>query len=577
MKRRKLSEFVDLYPRETRRSLRWALIWSVLLAVLDFVSLLLLLPVFSVLTSGGSQSAQDGGITDVVLGGITPGILVLIAMVVMIARSLAGFGVRLWWTRRVARAEVSLSSELLHAYAYTPYEFHLRRNSADLLSRAVAHVNLATASGLNGLVLLATDATTVVALSAALFVASPVAGGLVFGYLAIIGYGFIYLSRRFTATQARRYADEVAQVYRRASTLLRGIRELTVAGGRNTVLQKVEQSRMGMVRAQRYMLVLTDLPRMILETALYAAILLALLLVLNSAHPGDELPIVAIYVIAGLRVLPAISRGLGNLTQLRSGVEIGHQVAMELAAAKSVDGHTPTGVRLPRDGDLVVDAVSFKYAEGGLVLDDIGFAVPFGTFQAIVGPSGSGKSTLLSLILGLLAPTSGLVTYGGIPVSLADPEWLRHVGYVPQEAFVLDDNVRNNVALGDALPDDFRVWQSLARAALEDVVRLMPDQLDTELGENGSRLSVGQRQRLGIARALYRDPSILILDEPTAALDHANEAAVMRTVEALKGSLTIILVAHRLETIAAADQIVRLYGGRLIAGESSLLKPAGIQ
>lgn len=581
MKIRALDSFLNLYPPTTRRALRWALVWSVLIALLDFVSLLLLLPVFGALATGGTaNSAVKGGPISNVFGGIGPGGLVVIAMGAMITRSVAGFAIRFWWSRKVADAEVSLSSRLLGAYAYAPYEFHLKRNSADLLSRAVAHVNACTGSGLNGVVLLVTDGTTVLALGAALFVASPLAGGLVLGYIAVIGSAFVLLSRRFTSRQAVRYAHEVGHVYRRAATILRGIRELTVAGGRQTVLTSIDRSRVRMVQAQRNMTILTEVPRLTLETALYAAILTALIIVLNSPNPSENLPVVALYVVAGLRVLPAITRCLANLTQVRTGMEIGRQVGAELADVEISTGNLlPSAANLPRRGTLALDHVSFAYADGEKVVHELSLDVEYGTFLAIVGPSGSGKSTLLGIVLGLLRPSVGSVTYAGSPVGLADPEWLRHVGYVPQEAFVLDDDVLTNVALGDSCPDETRVWTALGRAALAESVRRMPDGLSTQLGEEGSRLSVGQRQRLGIARALYRDPAVLILDEPTAALDKASEAQVMQTINGLKASLTIILVAHRLETIANADFVVRLDDGFMQSAPvgSAALSPRSVR
>lgn len=563
--RGRIGKFLTLYPEGTRRALRVALAAAVLLALLDLTALVLLFPVLSELAAGPGETPAAVGPAGRLLEGRDARALVVLAMTVMIVRSLAGFAHRFWWSRKAAQAEVSLSSRLIAAYAYAPYSFHLRRNSAELLARAVAHVNVATVSGLNVLVLVAADATAVAATGTALFVASPMAALLVCSYLAVVGFAFVLVSRRFVAAQTRRYSEEVGVVYRRVTTILRGIRELTVADGRGAALQSVDRARANMVRAQGNMLVLSDLPRLILEVALYAAILLALLLVLGGDDRAGSLSVLALYVVAGLRLLPALARSLASLTQLRSGLHVGDQLAAELAevAASGEQEHAPAG-SLPRDGDLALQQLSFGYDDGPRVLDEVDLVVPFGTTLAVVGRSGSGKSTLLGLVLGLLRPTSGQVTYGGSTIGLADPEWLRHVAYVPQDVFVLDDTVIANVALGDPAPAEARVWRALERAALADVVHAMADGAATMLGEGGSRLSVGQRQRLGIARALYREPTVLILDEPTAALDLVTEAQVMATVNALRGSVTLVIVAHRLETIAGADAVVSLDGARLV-------------
>lgn len=560
---RPIRQFLRLYPVRTRRAFRWAIGLSVPLSILDFVSMVLLVPVFDVLMAGNGAAGSAGPLTKSLLT-MGPRPLVGLAMGVMIARSLLGFGFRCWWGRLVSDAEVQLSSRVFAGYAYAPYAFHLRNNSAELLSCAVSQVNTSTVAGLTGLVLFMANATTIAALGAALFVVSPLAAILVCGYLAAIGFVFILLSKRTLTVRTRNYAVEMAQVHRRGSTVFHGIRELTVAGARDTVLLSIRQSRIGMVRSQRLMLILADAPRMILEVALYGAVLLALLVVLNSSDSNSSMSVIGLYVVAGLRILPAVTQGLASLTRAKTGMALGVTIAAELAGVESSRSQPPHGMHsLPRCADLVLDNVSFSYDDGPPVVEAVDLRIPFGTFVAIIGPSGSGKSTLLNVVLGLLSPSTGRITYGGTAVGIADPEWLRHVAYVPQEVFVLDNTLLNNLALGDGECDPKRAWRALERASLADLVRSMPDGLDTQLGEGGSRLSVGQRQRLGIARALYRDPSVLILDEPTAALDAATEAQVTETIEALSGLVTIIMVAHRIETIASADVVVRVDKGRL--------------
>lgn len=562
MSPRPLATFLRLFSRSVRRSLGLAMAVSVALAVLDFLALLLLYPVFFALAAGPDE-ALTLPLDLPGLDNASPEGLVGIAMGCLVLRSVGGFAYRYWWTRRVADAEVALSSRLLHAYAFAPYEFHLRNNSADLLAKAVAHVNLTANSGLNGLVQLATDSTSVLALGSALFIASPTTAAAVFAYLAIAGSGFAFLSRRFTARQSDAYGKRVGEVYALATTVLRGIRELTVAGARGRALVLIDRSRSDMVRAQRNMLVLTDVPRLVLELALYIAIMVALLAVLASSDPDSALPVVALYVVAGLRILPAIARGLGSLTQLRTGVQLGRQVSQELGRVGEVSEVIELPAPVPAHGALRLAGVTYRYEDGPAILDGLDLNVEYGEYVAVVGQSGAGKSTLLAVVLGLLPPDSGTVEYAGTSVSGAGSTWLEHVAYLAQDIFILDDSVAANVALGYEQVDEAAIWRALEGAAIADYLRGLPNQLNTRLGENGARLSLGQRQRLGLARALYRRPSLLVLDEPTASLDARTEAAVMDTIDGLKGQVSIVAVSHRIGILTGADAVLSLSDGRL--------------
>ena len=191
-----------------------------------------------------------------------------------------------------------------------------------------------------------------------------------------------------------------------------------------------------------------------------------------------------------------------------------------------------------------------------------------GKIYGIVGPSGAGKSTLVDILLGLLDPVAGELFLDDLPLNSIDlASWQSRLGYVSQAPFISDDTLRANVAFGRPTheADDTRVRQCLEAANLLSILDELPQGLDTRLGDRGSRLSGGQKQRLAIARALYKQPDILVLDEATSSLDALNELAIQQAIQRLRGKVTLVIIAHRLSTIRDADHVFLFDGGRLVS------------
>ena len=202
-----------------------------------------------------------------------------------------------------------------------------------------------------------------------------------------------------------------------------------------------------------------------------------------------------------------------------------------------------------------------------LIFDRADMTVPSGKSVGIMGPSGAGKSTIVDILLGLLKVREGSITCDGVNIFDNYPAWLAQIGYIPQSIYLVDEPVRNNIAFGiaDDEIDDDRIWQALEEAQLKDFIKGLPDGLDTAIGDRGVRLSGGQRQRLGIARALYHNPEVLVFDEATSALDNETEAAVMEAINSFHGRKTMVIIAHRLNTIEKCDIIYKVDEGKITA------------
>ena len=191
--------------------------------------------------------------------------------------------------------------------------------------------------------------------------------------------------------------------------------------------------------------------------------------------------------------------------------------------------------------------------------------IPIGQAVGIVGSSGAGKTTVVDILLGLLRLQSGQILADGVEVREHYQSWLKNIGYIPQTIFMIDSTIRKNVAFGyaDDEIDDEKVWRALREAQLDEFVRGLPEGLDSSIGERGIRISGGQRQRIGIARALFEDPEVLVLDEATSALDNETEAAIMDSINRLHGKKTLVIIAHRLQTIEKCDMVYRVENGKV--------------
>lgn len=278
--------------------------------------------------------------------------------------------------------------------------------------------------------------------------------------------------------------------------------------------------------------------------------------------------------VGAFRILPAlggITSGINtitmNTTQL-NGTYHTLQTVKQLEEKEKETEKQETHRRLVRfEKELNVCGVTFGYPNGeGNVLNSVDLRINKGESIALIGPSGAGKTTLADILLGLLKPQEGKVMMDGLDIEALGEDWSQIVGYVPQTMYLIDDTVKNNVAFGEAEQeiDETRVWEVLRIAQLDTYIKGLKNGIETKVGEMGVNFSGGQRQRMAIARALYRNPDILILDEATAALDNETEAEVMRAIEALQGYKTLIIVAHRLTTIKKCDIIYEVKDGAVI-------------
>ncbi len=491
-----------------------------------------------------------------------------------------------WARARMVHGSVAeLSRRSYTAYLRASFALSGARNSADMIQRVqrasqvVPTLVLASVLNLIAEVLVVAGLVLLLAFTAPLVTLVAVSGTALL--LLVPGFVTSPIFNRWGREERRLEIDLLRQV----NEGLGGLKEVKLNERERYFEARFASLRHQLSAIQRRRDVLNEGLRVGVETAFALILVLVIIVVTRSGGQGsDVVSLLGLYAYAGFRLIPSINRITLNLTSLRHGLPFGSDLVHELAALERA---TPDR----REGDetvtfssaIVFNHVSYAYAQGSRpAITDVELTIERGESVGIIGPTGAGKSTLLDLLLGLIAPTSGRVLVDDHDISQASRAWQRQIGYVSQTPYLLDDSLRRNVAFGlpgDTVDDD-RVRMAVSAAQLDEVVELLPQGLDTTVGDRGARLSGGQRQRVAIARALYRDPAVLVLDEATAALDLETEREVTRAIESLHGTRTVIVVAHRLSTVRHCDRIIVLREGRIAASGSYadlLAKDEGFQ
>jgi ABC-type multidrug transport system fused ATPase/permease subunit len=366
--------------------------------------------------------------------------------------------------------------------------------------------------------------------------------------------------------------DYGASMYARIAETIQGIKEIKVAGREQYFIGEYCKVGEGYVKAMERFSLFNNTPKLLIETVGMAGIMgYILVLIVSGRDVSGMISLFAAFGTAAMSLLPAASRINNQMTSMAFNEPFFFNVSDNLideTSAKNTDISYAVVAKekLPVTREVKIDGITYHYPNSDkLIFDNASVSFPIGKSIGIVGPSGAGKTTVIDILLGLLNLQGGRVMADNVDIKTHYREWLANVGYIPQMIFLLDADIRKNVAFGipEEEIDDDKLWYALKEAQLDEFVKTLPEGVHTGIGERGIRLSGGQRQRIGIARALYNDPEVLILDEATSALDNDTEAAIMDSVNRLHGKKTLIIIAHRLQTIEKCDMVYRVENGQI--------------
>lgn len=483
-------------------------------------------------------------------------------------KSLYLVGLSYFQNRYVSFISAELSNRLFKNYLNQDFMFHNDRNSSELIKMFQVEISLVTQLLLSGLILITEIAITIAIVSTLLFV-EPIGTLFIIVFFLVFGIGFYSFSKNKSTAWGfiRQQVDN--NIAKLITEGLNGFSEVFLLGKKHFFQKKLVQYNKVKARIHSNQVTLGQIPRYYLEfISIVSLVGFILIMIINEKNLTEIISIGGVFIAATFRVLPSVNRIIGSLQQIKyykSSIDL---VNRDLQMKSLPNENETSQTEILFQDKLALNKISFAYPKADLnVFDNLDFELNQGEVVGIIGPSGVGKSTFTNIIVGFLHSFKGTFRVDGQIIDrFNSAQWRKQLGYVSQSIYLTDDTIRANIAFGEepCEVDDQRMENALKKAQLFSFVQSLPNQLETIVGERGAQLSGGQQQRIGIARALYNEPKLLILDEATSALDEETETEVMKAVEGLKGEMTILIITHRISTLACCDKIYKVEKKKLM-------------
>ncbi|MCK8824322.1 ABC transporter ATP-binding protein [Fuchsiella alkaliacetigena] len=466
-----------------------------------------------------------------------------------------------------------LAMRLLRKYLGKPYAYFLINNSSDLGKNVLQEVKELTKSFIIKLIELFTYGAVALAIIVFLLITDVT---ITLAAIFILGgsYGAVYyFIRRRMEKAGEERLEANKQRYKTANEAFNGIKQIKISGREEHFLSRFAEPSLKDANLRAWRKVVGMLPRYILEAIAFGGIvLLVVYLILAGQEAREMVPLVSLFAFAGYRLMPALQKIFYAATDILFNMAVLdkiHEDMFETGENEAVDWSQELPEKLPFKDKIELEDIQYTYPnDQEPVLKGIDLSIQRNTAVAFAGETGAGKSTLVNLLLGLLTPDKGEIKIDGVELNQENiRNWQRNIGYVPQDIYLCDDTILSNIAFGVA--EDEIDLEAVKRAAkIANIDGFIENELaqgyQTVVGERGVRVSGGQKQRLGLARALYHDPEVLVLDEATSSLDGATQEAVMEAIENIAEVKTMIMIAHRLSTVRDCDTIYMLGQGRIV-------------
>lgn len=500
----------------------------------------------------------------------------VVSMIALILIFIAKDAFLFWQQKRMYRFvftnQFQTAERLLRSYVNKDYEYFLNAETSVIQRSITADINNMYTLVL-AMLQLVSEVIVFLFVGVTLFILDPLMTLTLCVLLIVTLLVIKRIIKPIMNRTGKANQDYGASMYEWIAQTVTGIKEVKVNAKEQYFIGEYLKQGKGYINAMEVYSMFANTPKLLIEAVcITGMIAYMLVLVLTGADVGNMIPTLSAFAFAAVRLMPSASRINNQLTQISFCEPFFFNVSDNLLddiSEEKIDLSYAVEAKkkLPVTKEIHLNEITYKYPNTDkYIFDHADLTIPVGSAIGIVGGSGAGKTTIVDIILGLLKPEEGKIMADGVDVQEHYREWLKNIGYIPQMIALLNADIRKNIAYGvkEEDIDEDKLRHAIEEAQLDSFVDGLPDGDRTGIGERGIRISGGQRQRIGIARALYEDPEVLILDEATSALDNDTEAAIMESINRLHGRKTLIIIAHRLQTIEKCDMVFRVENGKIV-------------
>jgi ATP-binding cassette, subfamily B, bacterial PglK len=528
--------------------------------ILEILSVGLIIPFLNTLINSGNNLGNLKFLS--LFGNLNINYIIIILVGVYSFKTIFLTIISFFQSKYLGSVRAALANKLFKLYINRSYDFHLKNNTSKLI-RNIGEANL--------IILIITAMITfinefIVVLGVSIFVIffQPKISIFVVTFLGIIGYLFIKIVKNKNKLWGKIRHETIAQLLKTQNESFRLIKEIKILDRAKHIIDRFIFNNNKIVKSELNHTFISSLPRLWLEWLVIITFLLSVSFMLFEGRNLSEIVvIIGVFAAAAFRVMPSLTRIMNSAQQISYHQPVLENISKEIV---NLDKNIEKNIEIKTFNSsekldtVEIEDLAFHYDNKKTILKSINIKFEKGYIYGICGPSGSGKSTLINLILGFLKPNNGKIKFNNKIIFENLREWRNNIGFVPQEIFLCDGTIKDNILL--QLPEDkvdnVNLENSVRNANLDEFVKSLDNGLNTNIGEFGDKISGGQKQRIGIARSILNKPKVLILDEFTSSLDNSTEEKILNEISLLKKDKIIIIISHKLSTLSLCDKIFKL-------------------